>query len=338
MMTDEQDPNLNVWANRDLDDNARQAAVAAEVRTMDADMPPQLTADQIQQLPPRLRPSQNRTLYTRGRFVRPWGLRHALYALIGLVLTQVVAVIGLFAIATSHVPLNVLTNPDPNVVEAEVMKQLQLLLAAPWVLLVLQMSMYIVWVGIMLWATYRKGLRSFAKDFWVRFRWYDPLLGIAIAWGLLALSQVITTVIEALYPNQNYSGLDNGATLTNFTGIWFWVLGIGVVGIIGPLCEELFFRGLLMQGARRWLARYFPTLTGRWINVIALIVSSIAFGSVHLNGVANFGQILVPFLTGGIGVVLGFIVLRSKRMGINIFTHMAFNTTSVILGVILASH
>ncbi len=86
-----------------------------------------------------------------------------------------------------------------------------------------------------------------------------------------------------------------------------------IVAIAAPIIEELFFRGLLLRAIEK---RCGP----RW----ALWVSSLVFAAVHL-------QLLqFPALTL-IGLVLGWLTLRTGRLGPAIWAHIAFNSVAVVL-------
>ena len=87
---------------------------------------------------------------------------------------------------------------------------------------------------------------------------------------------------------------------------------IVVVGLIAPICEEVFFRGLLF--------RSFEKRLGAWW---ALGLSSVLFAATH-------GQLLqfVPLIAAG--AVFGYLVVRTGRLGPAIVAHMAFNLTTVV--------
>jgi membrane protease YdiL (CAAX protease family) len=69
--------------------------------------------------------------------------------------------------------------------------------------------------------------------------------------------------------------------------------------------------------------------------VLSIIISSIVFGSLHWQGTNSFGQILVPILTGLIGVVLALVALKTRRLGLGIFIHIFFNSTTIILSLFM---
>jgi len=84
--------------------------------------------------------------------------------------------------------------------------------------------------------------------------------------------------------------------------------------VVAPLAEELFFRGLLLQAVWRWLRRAWP----------AVIVSAVAFGCVH-----GQPQDVVPLCT--LGLVLGYLRLRSGSLAACVICHALFNARTMVL-------
>ena len=91
------------------------------------------------------------------------------------------------------------------------------------------------------------------------------------------------------------------------------VVALVVITVIGaPIVEELFFRGLV-QGALR----------DRYGAAVALTATSVIFAATHLQLVQFPALVLV-------GVVHGALVLRTGRLGPAIWSHIAFNSVTVI--------
>lgn len=78
------------------------------------------------------------------------------------------------------------------------------------------------------------------------------------------------------------------------------------VAIIGPICEEIIFRGMLQKR----LEKYSP--------VIAIIISALAFGIYH----GNFGQIF-PMI--GTGLILGYVAYK-YGLKWSVAIHVLYNT------------
>lgn len=84
-----------------------------------------------------------------------------------------------------------------------------------------------------------------------------------------------------------------------------------VVGIIGPILEELVFRKFIIDRIRPY---------GEFL---AVLFSALTFGMFH----GNFYQLFYAF---AIGFVLAFIYVRTKNIIYPVILHIAFNTYSVI--------
>lgn len=90
------------------------------------------------------------------------------------------------------------------------------------------------------------------------------------------------------------------------------LLAIAVVGL-APLCEELFFRGLLFRGMR-----------GFWTLTPSLLASGLIFGLFHF----NLGVVL-PFTL--IGIVFAWSNEQSGSIYTSIAAHGAVNSLSFVL-------
>ncbi len=102
--------------------------------------------------------------------------------------------------------------------------------------------------------------------------------------------------------------------------------GLSIV-IIGPIMEELAFRGLLL---RYLLQRNSPA--------VAILVSSLTWGAVHVVTMergASLAQagilVLGPFL---LGLPLAWMAIRQGRLGWAIFTHAGYNLFVMVLLVL----
>jgi membrane protease YdiL (CAAX protease family) len=94
---------------------------------------------------------------------------------------------------------------------------------------------------------------------------------------------------------------------------------------LGPLMEELFFRGFL-----------YPVLARRWGLLAAISITSVAFGLVHGAQLAfSPGLVLIVFL---VGLVLTLVRAKTGSVGSSFVVHVSYNSTLVILGAIASRH
>jgi membrane protease YdiL (CAAX protease family) len=183
------------------------------------------------------------------------------------------------------------------------------------------LSLVAGWIGFVGWpivATYRKGQRSLAKDFGLEIRWID------LAWGVLGGIAAIAASIAGGMVWRVVTGEDtpsNGAFLPEHPGVAaglvLWVL----IAVLTPIAEELFFRGLMLRAIGR-----------RWSLPIAVVVSSLVFGSFHFDGGNGIGHgLFIVAVTASYGAVFAMLVVRSGgRLGPSIIAHSCVNTLGVI--------
>lgn len=159
------------------------------------------------------------------------------------------------------------------------------------------------------------GTRRLRDDYGLRFRKVD-LLGIPIG----VLSQLV--LVELVYWPLR-SGLPETFgrkkveapahdLFDRASGSWKIVL-ILIVVVGAPLVEELLYRGLILR-----------SLDGRIHDIVALVISAAWFALAHLQAVQLPGLFVF-------GLVLGYCAQRTRRLGMGLFAHAAFNATTVAI-------
>lgn len=171
-----------------------------------------------------------------------------------------------------------------------------------------------LWVGLAgapLWASRLSGTGRLTDDFGLRFSPADPVVGAVVGVaGQYGLGYLVYLPIRSnrnLYrqvgqPAQHVTGLAHG---------WGVAVLVAVVVVGAPVVEELFFRGLLLRALR---AR-----TGA---PAAVVISAVAFGLAHYEPLQL--PVLVLF-----GAALGYLAVRTGRLGPGICAHAAFNAVAV---------
>lgn len=122
-------------------------------------------------------------------------------------------------------------------------------------------------------------------------------------------------------------GLDNEpqslvTEIAEATGLYQRLALFLMVGLIGPILEELMFRGVLVDA-----------LAARFKTKGVLFGSSAAFAAFHMVGVSTdqpfeSAVVLAPQLFL-FGVVLAYLRITRKRLGAAIFAHAGFNLLSL---------
>lgn len=184
---------------------------------------------------------------------------------------------------------------------------------ALWVLLLVQVPLWLGLAGVPWWASRVKGTGSLADDFGLRMRWPDIPLGAVIG----VASQVALGVVGP--PLYRYFGVDEdeiGETaerLADRADDPFAVISLFFLVVIGAaVVEELCYRGLWQRAIAK-----------RWGPTAGVVLSAVVFGAVHLQWY-DF-PLLVAF-----GLVLALLAQRSGRLGPAIWAHLAFNLTALV--------
>ncbi|MBE6738906.1 MAG: CPBP family intramembrane metalloprotease [Ruminococcaceae bacterium] len=115
------------------------------------------------------------------------------------------------------------------------------------------------------------------------------------------LNQIISTILGKEIDNTVGELIENSNPL----------ILLLVIGIIGPILEELVFRKFIIDRIRPY---------GEFL---AVLFSALTFGMFH----GNFYQLFYAF---AIGFVLAFIYVRTKNIIYPVILHIAFNTYSVV--------
>ena len=175
-------------------------------------------------------------------------------------------------------------------------------------------AMWVTLVAGAVWVSRRYGTGSLAADLGMRFAPID-LLGVPLGVACqLVLLRLVYWPLRTIWP----ATFDEDRVEQTARDLVDRAHGLGMVGltvmvVIGaPLVEELVYRGLL-QGA---MAR-------RFRGGIAVVVVAAWFAIIHFRPVEYPG--LFAF-----GLVLGAAALLTRRLGLGVVTHAAFNATALI--------
>lgn len=157
----------------------------------------------------------------------------------------------------------------------------------------------------------RSGLRQKTDDpsAGIRFRitWMDVLVGAFL--GLLL--RAVIMALELL--SVGYVSSSSTMFKTDYDLLWV-ASAIIAPAIIAPVVEELFFRGLVL-----------PAIGINWIGVVG---SAVIFSLFHL--VTGFNP-LTAASTFVVGIVLGYVAMRTGRLGASIVAHIVFNASLIAM-------
>ena len=185
--------------------------------------------------------------------------------------------------------------------------------APMWGLALLQIPLWAGYLGAVVFAG-SKG-RGVIADFGLRMRAFDAPLGLAL--GIFCQLLVLPLLYAPIF---SLTGTDKEALsrpaeqLAEGTdGTFSWLLFALLVGILAPVVEELFYRGLLLKALEK---RRMPV----WA---AVLVSSIIFAGMHMQTLQFPGLLLVGLVAGTLAAITG-------RLGPSIWLHIGFNMTTVV--------
>ena len=180
-------------------------------------------------------------------------------------------------------------------------------------LALLQIPLWAGYLGAVVFAG-SKG-RGVISDFGLRMRAFDAPLGLAL--GIFCQLLVLPLLYAPIF---FLTGTDKEALsrpaeqLAEGTdGTFSWLLFALLVGILAPVVEELFYRGLLLKALEK---RRMPV----WA---AVLVSSIIFAGMHMQTLQFPGLLLVGLVAGTLAAITG-------RLGPSIWLHIGFNMTTVV--------
>jgi uncharacterized protein len=168
------------------------------------------------------------------------------------------------------------------------------------------------------WVSHRHGTGRFSTDFGLVIRSRDAwflLVGGALLIGLglifmplgrmLGIDQSPQDIVQML------SGVSDGASrIVAFAGIV----------LLGPLAEELWFRGLLLR-----------TLLQRNSQTRAVLIQAFWFAIIHASGTTGVGILVVIPELFLVGSFLGYLAVRSGSLSRSFFTHAGFNLITTLL-------
>lgn len=134
--------------------------------------------------------------------------------------------------------------------------------------------------------------------------------GLVLMVGGLALNFLTMSFFELTSINNLFQEYDKLMEMV-IGGNNFWGVLISV-GIFGPICEEIFFRGII-----------FKEMKGKMPIAVAVIIQAGLFGLVH----GNLLQGAYAFI---LGLILAWVYLRFNSIWAPILVHITYNTTSVL--------
>jgi len=183
-----------------------------------------------------------------------------------------------------------------------------------WGLALLQIPLWAGYLGAVWYAGTKGG--GIVRDFHAHLRPVDVPLGlvVGIATQLLVLPALYVPVFWLTSATEDDLSRPAEELSQRADGTLSWALFALLVGIIAPIVEELFYRGLLLRSAEKRGA-------SPWA---AVVISALIFAAMHLQPLQFPG--LAAF-----GLIAGALVVLTGRLGPAIMAHIGFNLTTVVV-------
>lgn len=183
-----------------------------------------------------------------------------------------------------------------------------------WVTLLGSLALWVPMVIVLVEVSRRYGSGRLDADFGMRFAPID-LVGLPV--GLLSqlvLLRLVYWPLESWWPDTfSTPRLERSARTLYDSAEGGWLVVLVLIVVVGaPLIEELLYRGLL-QGA---FAR-------RIDETIAVVAVAAWFAIIHFRPVEYPGLFVF-------GLVLGVCTLVTRRLGMSVLAHVAFNATGLV--------
>ena len=137
---------------------------------------------------------------------------------------------------------------------------------------------------------------------------------VTLCLGLQTASALLTQIITSIVDIFGLTGrtIDLSATTSFGANVFMFFYAC----LLGPVLEELLYRGVLLQSMRKYNERF------------AIFLSAAIFGLMH----QNYQQFILAFL---LGIPLAVVTIKYNSLIPSIITHIIVNTTASVSSVIM---
>lgn len=186
-----------------------------------------------------------------------------------------------------------------------------------------QMILAAVWL-VIIHQTFRGGWRGLFVGPWRSdrdLRWSFPAFLVALCVCSL-VSYATVWIVYLLRPEYQ---LPDHTILTAMreasTPLWLQFIALFSAGVLAPVSEELFFRGICQTGIKKLLPPRWGSMYHRWaaIGIVAFL-----FGLGHISVFHHVPALMV------LGVLLGYCYERTGSLMVPILIHMFFNCKTLV--------
>jgi uncharacterized protein len=185
-------------------------------------------------------------------------------------------------------------------------------------LVLTEVALWLPMLGACWFVSRRRGERSFAVDFGLRWRPMDIGLGLAGSLAARSTESIVLLPVVLLQPHFQLPEVSEFQQFT--TGVSGWIVLALVTCVGAPIVEELFFRGLIQT-----------RLVGRYGPIVGIGVTAVLFGGAHLIGWSGPISLVYALAIVGAGVALGTMRHLTGRLGTSMMTHCFFNAQALLI-------
>ena len=154
----------------------------------------------------------------------------------------------------------------------------------------------------------------------------------AVLWGVIAVFFMFATsiVIGVILNSLNFD-VNEASNIEDIANI-FSPVSMFILVVFQPIGEEFFFRGFLLDKINSFFSRKSDyNADGKDFfseyKIPAVVLTSILFGIAH----ASYGKVYPVFVTALLGLILGFVVVKTKSLYAGMIAHILYNVITLIL-------
>lgn len=137
----------------------------------------------------------------------------------------------------------------------------------------------------------------------------------SIGLGIQTGAQLVALFVAGILAKFNLQSATADLTIHE-NSAWSVIIMYLYACLLGPLLEELLYRGVILQGLRKYNERF------------AIVISALIFGLMH----QNYQQFILAF---ALGLVLAAVTLKYESIVPAVVTHIIVNTTGVLTTLML---
>lgn len=158
------------------------------------------------------------------------------------------------------------------------------------------------------------------------FSWKWMVISIVIGIALFALLQLSQIALTEIF-NVDVSSSETSASVFEAEGITKYLALFFLVPIVAPLVEEILFRGVIFNGL----------LLGKMPVAWSFFIGAFAFAIMHVQGFSSFTDIFTVVWIFFMALVMGIVFYKTRSVYNTIALHLAYNSTTVIVSLLLIS-